>query len=252
MRRLLFLFTLLLIAVPATAAPKAKPVTVFAAASLTDVLPQIAEAYRGSGGGLVTFSFDASSRLAPQIEQGAPADLFISADEDWMDYLADKKLLVANTRVDLLGNTLACVVPPNASWIPSGPAALDDTRLKHMALAGETVPAGKYAEAALKHAGVWDALQPRVVRGSNVRAALAYVTGGEAEAGVVYFTDAKASTSKLAFTFDANSHPPIRYPVAVVRRSKHQGEARKFLEYLQGTEARAFFEAAGFEVLAGE
>jgi len=249
-RHLLALLVLLLFAACA-APPRHAPLTVFAAASLTEVLPQVADAWVEAGGGPVTFSFDASSRLAPQIEQGAPADLFISADGEWMDYLEERGLLLDGSRRDLLGNRLVVAVPEPAAFHPTAPAELVSDQLRYLALAGATVPAGKYAEAALRHAGVWEALEPKVVRGQNVRAALTYVTAGEAEAAVVYRTDVPTPGVQVAFPFPEESHPPIRYPVAILRATRARAHAEEFLAFLQGPEASAIFRDAGFEVLSG-
>lgn len=245
------LIALLALACGPAATPEAPPAPVtltgLAASSLTDVLPKVADAWKAEGGAAVTFSFDASSRLAKQVEAGAPADLVVFADTDTLDALAAKALV--NGRRDLLGNTLVAVVPATGAWTPAAAADLASPSLTHLALAGEAVPAGKYARAALGAAGVWDAVSPRVVTGDNVRTTLAWVSRGEAEAGVVYATDARADAAvKVAFTFPADSHPPIVYPGAVVAASSHPTEAAAFLAFCQGDAARRIFEGAGFEV----
>jgi molybdate transport system substrate-binding protein len=224
----------------------ARGVTVFAAASLTDVLPKVAAA-RGKDAPPATFNFDASSRLAKQIEAGAPADLFLSADAEWMDHLEKSGRIEAGTRTDLLGNQLVLVVPARAGFVPGAPSELTSKAIERLALAGETVPAGRYARAALTATGVWPAVKDRVVSGENVRTVLAWVAKGEASAGVVYATDARIEPRvRVAFVFPAGTYPSIVYPAAVVKGAKHADEARRFLAFCRGPAARAVFEAAGF------
>lgn len=251
-RRAFACFALLLLALwpPAARAASPEGLTVLAAASLTDVLPKVATAWKASGGGDVAFSFDASSRLAKQVEAGVPADAFFSADREWMDYLEQRGLLTPGTRGDLLGNALVLVVPSGAAWVPKSAADLASPSLEHLALAGENVPAGRYARAALQSQGAWDAVKDRVVSGDNVRTTLAWVAKGEAEAGTVYTTDARVEPRvKVAFTFPETSHPPIVYPAAALKSSAHPKAAAAFLTFCRGKEARALFEAAGFTVL---
>ncbi len=237
---------ILLALLPATARADDKPVLVAAAASLGKVLPRVAEAWRQHGGTTVSFLFDASSRLAVQIENGVPADVFISADTDWMDYLEKKSLLTKGSRMDLLGNELVLVVP-KGSTVPPTVEALKGDAYRHLALAGESVPAGKYARAALRSLGVWDALKPKVVNGANVQAVVDLVAHSDAEAGVVYRTDAMAEPRvTLAFAFPPKTHQPIVYPAALISRSP---QAAKFLEFCGSAEAKAIFEAAGFKTL---
>lgn len=237
---------MLILAIAACDSPEPEPValTALAAASLTDALPAVAEAWKARGGVDVTFSFDGSSKLARQIEAGAPADLLFSADEDTMDELERQGLLAPGTRRDLVGNTLVLVVPTGRAAPTS---AADLTEVRHLALAGESVPAGRYARAALTAAGVWTQVEPKVVTGDNVRTTLAWVSRGEADAGVVYATDARADPGvTVAFAFPAESHPPIAYPAAVVRRSDHAAEAAAFLAFCASPEATAMFASAGF------
>ena len=225
------------------------PITVFAAASLTDSLKAVAEAYKTKTGLTVTLSFGASSTLARQIEQGASADLFLSADTDWMDYLQKKGLLAAGSRKDLLGNRLVLVAAPHAKPAPKiAPhfdlaGALGEGRL---ALADpNSVPAGKYAKAALTALGVWDRIAPKVAQAENVRVALEYVARGEAPYGIVYATDAKITPAvRVAGVFPENSHAPIVYPAALTKTASPGSKA--FLDFLGGREARAIFEKAGF------
>lgn len=230
---------------PAPAAPV--ELVVLGAASLSGVLPEVASAWEAQGGVDVTFSFDSSSKLAKQVEAGAPADVVFFADRETMDTLDQKSLLAPGTRRDLLGNTLVLVVPADAAWVPSQPSDLGDPRLQHLALAGENVPAGKYARAALDAAGALAAVQGKVVTGDNVRTTLAWVTRGEAEAGVVYATDAEAEPKvRTAFPFPADSHPPIVYPAAAVAASSHLAEARALLDFCASPSGQAIFQEAGF------
>jgi len=243
----------LLLALPAggQAQEAREPITVFAASSLQNALEAAAQLYRERSGRSVRFSFAASSVLARQIEQGAPAAIFASADEDWMDYLAQRGLIAADTRASLLGNRLVLVVPAdsaaraelrpgfdlaallgsNGRWVTGDPAS---------------VPVGRYAQQALTALGVWDFAQTRLVRAENVRVALAFVERGEAVAGVVYETDAALSKRvRIAGRFPEDSHAPIRYPFAVVARNDTPA-AREFLRFLAGDEARAIWRGFGF------
>jgi molybdate transport system substrate-binding protein len=222
-----------------------------AAASLSDVLPKAAAAYEKSGGGKIEFDFDASSRLARQIEEGAPIDGFISADEDWMDALQKKGLVDAATRADLLTNRLVAVVSSSSPLKLEGASGLAAHAIEHLALAGEAVPAGKYAKAAIGSAGAWKAVEAKVVRADNVRGALRWVASGEAEAGVVYETDAAAEPRvRVAFVFPESSHPPIVYPSAAIKASARAREAAAFLAFCRGPEAARLFRGAGFGLAA--
>jgi molybdate transport system substrate-binding protein len=228
-------------------APEAVELTVLAAASLTDVLPGVAELWGSNGGSEVSFGFDSSSRLGKQVEAGAPADVLFTADADSMDRVDGEGLLLPGTRRDVLGNTLVLVVPATSTWTPKDASELAAPGLTHLALAGENVPAGRYGRASLQAANVWEALEPRVVTGDNVRTTLAWVARGEAEAGIVYATDARAEPGvRLAFAFPDASHPPIVYPAAVVRASTHPDEAKEFLDFCGSSEGRALFLDAGF------
>jgi len=224
-------------------------VTVFAAASLTDSLKSVADAYQAKTGSKITLSFGASSTLARQIEQGASADLFFSADIDWMDYLNKAGLIAPASRKDLLGNQLVLIAAStNSRDLKIAPhfdlaGALGDGRL---ALADPaSVPAGKYGKAALTALGVWDSVASKVAPAENVRIALQYVARGEAPLGIVYATDAKADpTVRVVGVFPDDSHPPIIYPVAMTKAASPQ--AQGFLAFLEGAEARAIFVKAGF------
>lgn len=234
-----------LLGLPAWAAAPAAPLTVLAASSLTEVLQRVATRWQAKGNGAVTFSFDASSRLAKQVEGGAPADVFVSADQEWMGWLEKRGLV--DGRVTLAGNTLVAVVRADATTSPADTKALANPAIQRLAMAGENVPAGRYGRAALQSLGAWEAVKGRVIHGDNVRAALTWVATGEADAGIVYATDALVEPRvRVAFTFPSSSHPPITYPAAVVRSSPHAADARAFLDFCRSAEARALFAAAGF------
>ena len=248
MRQLLFAAILLM---PLSA--HAQQVTVMAAASLTDALKDVSVAWAKAGHKPLLMSFGSSSTLARQIEQGAPANVFASADEKWMDYLATRKLIAADTRKDLLGNDLVLVVPatkPQHVTIAPGFDLLgmlgSDGRLS----VGDPahVPAGIYAEQALKKLGMWDGIQPRLARAEDVRAALRFVELGEAPAGIVYATDAAISKGvSVAGTFPASSHDPVTYHFAVVKTGDTP-EARALMTFLASPPARAIFLRRGFKV----
>lgn len=227
------------------------PLTVFAAASLTEVMQAIGALWAASGQPAPRFSFASSSTLARQIEAGAPANVFASADEQWADWLQQRNLIVPETRRSLLTNRLVLVMPKDrARTIEVGPGLdLDGLLGPNGRLAtGDPahVPAGIYAEAALKSLGLWERVQPRLARSDSVRSALLLVDRGEAPAGIVYATDAAADTGvAVAGTFPAGSHPPVTYPFAVVRGHDTPG-ARAFLQFLSGPPARDAFTHAGF------
>ena len=233
---------------PLPAAAQGQTVTIFAAASLTDSLKQVADAYKARSGNSMTISFGASSTLARQIEQGAAADLFFSADTDWMDYLEKAGQIAPGTRKDLLGNALVLVAAPDAGPVPRIAPGFDLAGALgngHLAMADPaSVPAGKYGKAALTLLGIWDKVAPKVVQAENVRVALEYVARGEAPFGIVYATDAKVAPVKVVGVFPENTHPPIIYPVALTKNAAPA--ARSFLTFLEGPEARAIFAKAGF------
>ena len=243
-RALALLLPLLLLPQLAFAQPT-NSVTVFAAASLTDSLKAVADAYKAKTGRDVVLSFGASSTLARQIEQGAHADMFFSADIAWMDYLQDKKLIDAGSRKNLLGNQLVLIGAKPISIVPGFKLAeaLGDGKL---ALADpNSVPAGKYGKAALTTLGVWDSVSNRIAAAENVRVALEYVAQGAAPYGIVYATDAKVEPAvKIAGLFPENTHPPIIYPVALTKDAALA--ARDFLTFLSGPDARTIFDKAGF------
>jgi molybdate transport system substrate-binding protein len=233
-------------------AAQAADVTVFAAASLKNALDDAAKRYEAKTGDKVVVSYAASSALAKQIENGAPADIFFSADLDWMDYLEQNKLIDTASRHTLLGNTLVLIAPKDSTAslvieknFPLLQALGADGKLAMASV--DTVPAGKYGKAALTHLGVWEAVSPRVAQAENVRAALALVAKGEAPLGIVYGTDAKSEQAvRVVGTFPEDSHPKILYPVALTASAKP--EARKFLEFLLSPEAAPSFEAQGFSI----
>ncbi|MBV9989960.1 MAG: molybdate ABC transporter substrate-binding protein [Alphaproteobacteria bacterium] len=234
-----------------TPAAKAQ-VTVFAAASLSDAFKQAGDVYKAKGGQAPVFSFAASSALARQIEASGGADIFISADRDWMDYLDNKGLIAHDTRKDLLGNHLVLIAPSSSSVaVKIAPhfdlaGALGGGRLS--VADPDSVPAGKYARTALTSLGVWNTVVDRLVQAENVRVALAYVARGEAPLGIVYTTDAMADAKvKIVGTFPDNSHAPIVYPIALTKDAKPGAKA--FLDFLEGPDAAAIFTKAGFVVL---
>ena len=231
-----------------TAPPAApQPITVLAASSLTDALGQVGAAWTAAGHPPVTFSFDSSARLARQIEAGAPADAFFSADTAWMSSLDEAGRIVRETRVDLLGNRLVLVVPAGAALRPASASDLADPGIRRLALAGESVPAGRYGRDALTHLGALAPVADRVVNGDNVRAVLGWVASGEADAGIVYATDAAVEPRvEIAFGFPPDSHAPITYPAAVLTGAAHAADAADFLTYCQGPQAMATFRQAGF------
>jgi molybdate transport system substrate-binding protein len=235
----------------------AEPITVFAAASLTDVMQDIGAAYAEGGSSVPRFSFAASSVLARQIEAGARADVFFSADQEWMDYLAARGLIRNETRRDVVGNRLVLIAPaastvelriargfPLAEALGSGRLATGDP---------DFVPVGRYARGALMTLGVWSEVADRMVRAENVRIALAYVARGEAPLGIVYATDAKAEARvRVVDVFPADSHLPVTYPLAVTTGAR--AEAVALLQFIAGDEASEIFRRAGFLPLdpAGE
>jgi molybdate transport system substrate-binding protein len=254
-RRLALGLAIALAAAPARAQPAAEPVTVFAAASLKTALEEVAKPFTAATGIPVRFSFAASSALARQIEAGAPADLFASADREWMDHLEGRGLVGNGTRRDLLGNRLVVVAPAGA---PLRDLALDAASIRAAVGSGRiatgevtSVPVGRYAKAALERLNLWDEVRPRLAQAENVRAALAFVARGEAPLGIVYETDARAEPRvRVVATFPADSHPPIVYPFALTAGARQAEGARRLLAHLAGPQARAVFEAQGFTVLA--
>ncbi|AGS23896.1 molybdenum ABC transporter substrate-binding protein ModA [Rhizobium etli] len=239
-------------ALPAPAAA-AEKLTVFAAASLKNALDAANAAWTRASGKETVASYAASGALAKQIENAAPADIFISADGDWMDYLADKKLIKADSRSDLLGNRIVLVAEKDKAKpveIKQGFDLADLLGDGRLAM-GEpkSVPAGKYGMAALEKLGVWTSVENKVAGAESVRAALALVSRGEAPYGIVYQTDAAADKGvAIVGTFPADSHPPIIYSVAILADSKNP-DAAAYLDFLKSDDAAAFFTAQGFTIL---
>lgn len=254
-RHVLALATALVASLAFAADSEPEPLVVFAAASLTDVLQQIGPLYTRQSNVPVKFSFAATSTLAKQIESGAPVDVFLSADQDWMNYLQERRLIDVATRTDLLGNRLALIAPKDsrarlklalgapllAALGPNGRLATGDP---------DSVPVGKYAKAALSNLDLWPAIERRLVRADNVRVALMYVARGEAPLGIVYATDAAVEPQvRIVDFFPESSHVPISYPAAATPRASPA--AASFLAFLRGDAARAIFTKSGFNVLAG-
>jgi molybdate transport system substrate-binding protein len=236
--------------ISAPAGAQERTLIVFAAASMKNALDDINAAFLKATGVKVTASYAASSALAKQIEQGAPADIFASADIEWMDYSSQKKAIKDDTRVDLLGNRLVLIAPKDSKIekVDIGPS-FDLTRLigDGRIATGEvtSVPAGKYAKGALEKLGIWPSVQHKFAMADNVRAALVLVARGEAVLGIVYETDAKVDPNvKIIGAFPADSHPPITYPVAATVNAKP--EAAAYLNFLRSNTAKAVFEQYGF------
>jgi molybdate transport system substrate-binding protein len=256
MHRLAGLFLALAILCGSTSSPalaQDKSLIVFAAASMKNALDDIDAAYTAKTGVKIVASYAASSALAKQIEQGAPADIFVSADTDWMDYATAKKNINESTRVNLLGNSMVLIAPKDsrignvtieqgfdlAKLAGDGKIATADVK---------SVPVGKYAKASLEKLGAWSAAEPKFAMTENVRAALALVARGEAALGIVYSTDAQVEPGvKIIGTFPADSHPPIIYPVAATATAK--AEAADYLAFLRSSAAKADFEKYGFKFL---
>lgn len=224
-------------------------ILVFAAASLSDALREVVAAYEKTSAAGVTMSFDASSNMARQIEAGAPADVFFSADAQWMDYLQSRNLIQPSTRQNVVGNRLVLIAPAGSrvklKIAPHFPlaAALGNDRLA----TGDpdSVPVGRYARSALSALGIWDEVAARLVRAENVRAALMYVDRGQAPLGIVYASDALVDKDvRVVDTFPANTHEPIVYPVALTKSAK--SEAAGFITYLVSPRGHEIFVKYGF------
>jgi len=246
-------FFIILAAAYSPAMAEDKTLTVFAAASMKNALDDIDAAFTMKTGVKVNASYAASSALAKQIEQGAPADIFASADTDWMDYAINKKNVTEPSRVNLLGNSLVLIAPKDskiddvaiglgfdlAKLVGDGKIATADVK---------SVPVGKYAKASLEKLGAWAAAEPKFAMTENVRAALALVARGEATLGIVYSTDAKVEPGvKIVGTFPPDSHPAIIYPVAATTTAKP--ETTDYLAFLRSTAAKNIFEKYGFKFL---
>jgi molybdate transport system substrate-binding protein len=250
---LLAAFAILASASLSPAAAEDRTITVFAAASMKNALDDVDAAFTARTGVKVVASYAASSALAKQIEQGAPADVFVSADTDWMDYAASRKTINEPTRINLLGNSIVLIAPKDSK--------IDDVTIAKgfdlAKLAGDgriatgdvrAVPVGKYAKAALTSLGAWPAAEPKFAMAESVRAALTLVARGEAVLGIVYATDAKVEPGvKIVGTFPAESHPAIIYPVAATTTAKPA--ANDYLAFLRSTAAKTIFERYGFRFL---
>jgi molybdate transport system substrate-binding protein len=232
------------------AAARASDLTVFAAASLTDSLKEIGAEYTHATGQKVVFNFEASSILARQIAEGASADIFFSADETQMDFLANKDLIDPATREDRLGNRLVVVVPLDSDLKINSASDLAGAGVTKLALGDpKAVPAGVYAKAWLTKLQAWDTVQPKVVPTENVRGALAAVASGNADAGIVYKTDAAISKKvRIAYEVPVADGPDIRYPMAMIKSSQQPEAAEKFLKYLNSDEAATVFKKFGFVI----
>jgi molybdate transport system substrate-binding protein len=229
-------------------------ITVFAAASLKNALDAVTADYLKATGNKVAISYAASSALAKQIEQAAPADLFISADLEWMDYLAQKSLIKADSEIKFLGNHLVLVAPATSNStlkITSGFALADALGPGRLAVADiNAVPAGKYAKAALEKLGVFESVKAKIAQAENVRAALALVARDEAPFGIVYQTDANAEPKvKVVDTFPEDTHPAIVYPLAITSAAKNPDAAAAFVTYLTTADVKARFIKEGFTML---
>jgi molybdate transport system substrate-binding protein len=246
-------FTILFGSAFAPALAQDKSLTVFAAASMKNALDDIDAAYTAKTGIKIVASYAASSALAKQIEQGAPADVFASADTDWMDYAIGKKNINESTRVNLLGNSIVLIAPKDSSIdkVTIGPG-FDLAKLagdgKIASGDVKAVPVGKYTKAALEKLRAWQAAEPKFAMAESVRAALTLVARGEAVLGIVYSTDAKIEPGvKIVGTFQADSHPAIIYPVAATTTAN--AEAADYLTFLRSPAAKAIFERYGFKFL---
>jgi len=229
-------------------------VVVFAAASLKNALDAINEQWHKETGRKAVISYAASSALAKQIEQGAPAQMFISADLDWMDYLARKNLIKPETRLNLLGNRIVLIAPKDKAQAVDIKPGFDLVKILgngRLAMANvDAVPAGKYAKAALEKLGIWSSVSDKIAQAENVRAALLLVSRGEAPVGIVYQTDAAADANvKIIGTFPEEAHPPIIYPLALTANATNP-DAEAFLAYIKSAKAKPLFEAQGFNVLS--
>ncbi len=226
-------------------------ITVFAASSMTNAIEEATlEFLKSHPKDQISLSFASSSKLARQIENGAPANIFISANQKWMNYLQDKNAIVKDSRIDLVSNSLVMIAPENSKVSNvdlKNPAWVKLLGNSYLAVGDpEAVPAGRYAKEALTYLKEWDAVKSKLARAQNVRVALAYVERGESPLGIVYATDAKMSKQvKIVATFPADSHAKILYPAAIVK-GQDNSESREFLSYLASPEGKKIFERYGF------
>ncbi|MDR2610262.1 MAG: molybdate ABC transporter substrate-binding protein [Clostridiales Family XIII bacterium] len=230
---------------------KTVELNVLAAASMTDVLNELGETYKATHKDVkLNFSYGSSGALQTQIEEGAPADIFISAGAKQMDALAEKNLIAADTRKDLLGNDVVLVTPKDSKLGLTSFEDVASDKVKRVAVGGENVPVGQYTQQVFEYYKVWDKIKAKASLGEDVRQVLSWVESGDADCGIVYKTDA-LTTDKVtvAAAAAADTHKPVLYPEAVVAASKNQDAAKEFLEFLSSPEAKAVFEKAGFTVL---
>ena len=239
-------------AAAATPAPPSTTVLCLNAASTKEALKELGESFKKETSITVSFSPEDSSKLANQIAEGAPADVFLSANEKWADFVKEKGL--SETAAPLLGNALVMIGPKGNPAKITKPEDLKNPALKHLAIAGPTVPAGIYAKASLTSLKLWDELEKskKLTPGENVRITLTYVERGEAEAGIVYATDAKISQKvEVVTTFDPSTHPKIVYPLVLLKRGAANPAAKKWFDYLQTKESAEVFKKYGFTRLGG-
>lgn len=254
MKRALAIFIIMILALSTASCTKqdkeAVDITVCAASSLRDVLNEIRPGFENNSSIKLTFSFAGSGILQKQIEEGAPADLFISAGKKQMDVLEDKALIDKETRKDLLGNSLVMIIP---NEYREKIKAVSDLEYKAENISmgePESVPAGQYAKESLTNMGLWDMLEGKIVYAKDVKQVVAYVEAGEAAAGIVYASDAVGmKNSTIVQILDEGTHKPIVYPTAIVSASGNKEAAKAFLEYLQKEEARQIFEKYGFDII---
>ena len=234
-------------------AAAAETITVFAAASMKNALDEVGRAYEAQTGVRVRVAYAATSAIARQVEQGAPADIFVSADAQWMDYLAERRLIVAASRRDLLTTRLALIAPAGSRTslrIGRGMPLAQAMGDRRLAVAAAEVPAGRYARDALSALGVWPSVSRRLIEAENVRSALQYVARGEAAFGVVYETDARVEPKVRGVgVFPAGSHAPIVYPAAIVAGSRNK-DAAGFLAFMSSARAGRIFQGYGFTIPA--
>lgn len=242
----------------ATTSPQQEPITppvrirVLAAASLSEALTEIAHAWKRESIADVELSFDATSRLARQIEEGVAADVFVAADHEWMDELVERRFVQRGAARVLAGNHLVVVTNRDGGIELTDAEQLSDASIQHVALAESAVPAGRYAEESLRALHILDALAPRIVRAPNVRATLAQVASGNAEAGIVYASDARIEPRvRVAIELADNLHAPIEYMIAPLRASTHTRESESFVAASFGTAARNALRSRGFEIVSG-
>lgn len=230
------------------AVAQAADMTVSAAASLSNAFAEVAAAFVKTQPGLtVTTNFAASNPLLRQIEEGAPVDVFASADQATMNKAAEKKLVDEGSRVNFARNGLALIVPAESPLVIAGPGDLTQSGVKRIAVGSpESVPAGRYAKAALEAADLWQVLEPKYITGENVRQVLDYVSRGEVDAGIVYMTDAKQAGTAVRVAATLSGHEPVLYPIAIVTDSAAKKEAGAFIDFVLGEEGAAILAKYGF------